>query len=502
MTSIVDLQNVFKGDIVTPEHPEYDQALVRWAANSQRRAAVVAFVRDTEDVSAALAYAKAKGLPIAVRGGGHNPAGAASVEGGLVIDLSRYFAGVRVDAEKKLAYAGGGALWGTVNTETMKHGLATTGGTVSHVDRRWRASGLYCCLEPAASDDLTSTFALVRLTLGGGFGYLAGTHGLTIDNLVQATVVLANGTVLTADSTENADLFWGIRGGGANFGVVTEFVYQLHPQRPTVYAGVLVFPPPTLDALIPIVEKKSSDGLDPKETFMLVASKLPNGMPGLLLLLFWNGSEEEGRAHFKPFFDLRPIMDMSKEMPYEIVNTLLDHENPVGSNYYLKSVSQPRIDVGIAKRVRDAVYELSDKNPGFSISYIFEFWNLSKINSVPNDAMAFQRGVRLSSLANIKYPENTPEQLAIARDVAQTLTGIIASMDDNAPADVNTGYANYNSDAPALVDAINSTDELMSEKKTEALFGTNLAMLQEIKKKYDPDLVFRKWFAIVPTTTV
>src|ERR1700761_2062120 len=126
MSDFTVLQSAFKGDLIPPEHPEYDQALTRWAANSRRRAAIVAFVRDEADVALALKYARLHGLRVAIRGGGHNPAGASSVQDGLVIDLSRHLAATRVDAEKKLAYVGGGALWSGVNSETMKYGLATT----------------------------------------------------------------------------------------------------------------------------------------------------------------------------------------------------------------------------------------------------------------------------------------------------------------------------------------------------------------------------------------
>jgi FAD/FMN-containing dehydrogenase len=135
MSDFSAFKAAFKGDLITPEHPEYEQSLTRWAANSRRRAAIVAFVRNETDVVLALKYAREQGLGVAIRGGGHNPAGASSIDGGLVIDLSRHLAETRVDEEKKLAYIGGGALWGGVNKETMKYGLATTGGTVSHVCR-------------------------------------------------------------------------------------------------------------------------------------------------------------------------------------------------------------------------------------------------------------------------------------------------------------------------------------------------------------------------------
>lgn len=158
-TNLEALQSLnFKGDVLTPGDPGYDQAIARWAKNAARKAAVVAFVKDAEDVSAAIKYAKEAGLRIAIRGGGHNPAGASSSGGGLVIDLSRYLNGARIDPEKKLAYVGGGAIWETVDKAAIKHGLATVGGTVNHVsksrvarretteligtslDRSWRAS--------------------------------------------------------------------------------------------------------------------------------------------------------------------------------------------------------------------------------------------------------------------------------------------------------------------------------------------------------------------------
>lgn len=133
MSNFDSFKASFKGDIVTPSDEDYQQAIKRWAANAERRAKIVAFVKDAEDVAQAIKYARSEGLPLAVRGGGHNAAGASSVENGLVIDLSRYVAAVRVDKENKLGYVGGGAIWETVDKEAIKHGLATVGGTVNHV---------------------------------------------------------------------------------------------------------------------------------------------------------------------------------------------------------------------------------------------------------------------------------------------------------------------------------------------------------------------------------
>lgn len=187
------------------------------------------FPKTNEDVGLAIKFATSNKLKLAIKCGGHNPSGASSAEGGLVIDLIRYFNTTRVDPEKKLAYVGGGALWETVDVAATAHGLSTPGGTVNHT-------------------------GVAGLALAGGYGWLTAEHGLVIDNIVQATVVTANGSVLTASETSHPDLFWGIRGGGSNFGVVTEFVLKLHPQRKTVFAGLVTFHPRHLSKIAEIID--------------------------------------------------------------------------------------------------------------------------------------------------------------------------------------------------------------------------------------------------------
>ncbi|VDB97536.1 unnamed protein product [Peniophora sp. CBMAI 1063] len=474
MSDFATFKTSFKGDIVTPEDSDYEQALTRWAANARRRAAVVAFVRDEEDIALAIKYARSNGLPIAIRGGGHNPAGSSSSEGGLVIDLSRHLASVRVDAEKKLAYADGGALWRTFNNETMKYGLATTGGTVSHT-------------------------GVGGLTLGGGFGVLAGEHGLTIDNLVEAKVVTADGKILTANSDENADLFWGLRGGGSNFGVVSRFVYKLHPQRESVYSGLAIWPASTLEELTAASAARFDKLRDPRAMFMIIVSLSPDPShtPCVIASLFFNGSEAEGREHFKDFLSIGPmIADMTREMPYAAVNTLQDDGVPVGRYYYLKSVYMRAPKSEVAREVADAVYALS-KEHNFKIMFAWEHWNLDKVRAVPADRTAFKRpGMDLSCLVAIDYPEDTPEKLALVRECADKLASIITTAEGDSS--INNGYANYNSDAPTEALDPNSNEGILSDAKTRALFGENHAKLAALKQKYDPDLVFNKWYAIKP----
>ncbi|KAJ3565811.1 hypothetical protein NP233_g7400 [Leucocoprinus birnbaumii] len=275
MTTILDLIKHIKGDVITQDHPDYAKAIARWACGAEKRAVAVVFVKDESDVVETLSYARGHSLPVAIRGGGHNPTGASSVEAGVVIDLSRYLNEVQVDPAKKLVYVGGGALWRAVDKATAEHDLATVGGTTG----------------------------VGGLILGGGFGWLSGEHGLAVDNLVQVTIVSADGTVYTASETENPDLLFGVRGGGCNFGVVTEFVLALYPQRKTVFAGPVIFTGDKLKSLAE-VSKDWYAKAGKKEAIALMTTCDPNGNPVVVCNLFFNGSEEEGRSVYQKFYNI------------------------------------------------------------------------------------------------------------------------------------------------------------------------------------------------------
>jgi FAD/FMN-containing dehydrogenase len=225
MSSLQAFKSTFRGDIVTSSDPSYMYAISRWASNSERQAKYVLFPRNAEAVALAILFATKNKLSIAIRGGGHSVSGSSSVQDGVVIDLSRFLNGVKIDPLQRLAFVGGGAIWETVETAAIKHGLATVAGTVNET-------------------------GVGGLTLGGGWGFLTGEHGLSLDNVKEVTVVTASGSILPASPNYNPDLFWGIRGGGCNFGVVTEFVFTLHPQRNTVFGGALVFQPLKLEKLV------------------------------------------------------------------------------------------------------------------------------------------------------------------------------------------------------------------------------------------------------------
>ncbi|KAJ2912202.1 hypothetical protein MD484_g8212, partial [Candolleomyces efflorescens] len=455
-----------KGDVVTPDSPDYKAALARWATNAERNAKVVVFVKDAQDVGIALKYAKENNLAIAVRGGGHNAAGASSVENGLVIDLSRYINTVRIDADSRLGHVGGGAVWKSVDEEAIKHGLATVGGTVNHT-------------------------GVAGLTLGGGYGWLTNRYGLATDNLRQATVVTADGSILTANEQENSDLFWGIRGGGGNFGVVMEFVFQLYPQRKTVFAGMVVYAPDSLQKIVEVTKAwwpKAGEN----EAMCQVATLDPEGRPVMVLLLFYNGAESEGRANFRQFLDIGPIVDMAKELPFEELNGLQNEQSKPGLGAYFRGVSQKVPDFPSTLKVLLEAGEIA-RTQKFTPSIIYEYFPLHKVNAVPIDATAFRRELTPNILLTFAW-DGGKERTEEARSTAQKLVDILVAGQSGLTKSEKFGYTNYDTEA-AAAEVRNAAG---SEERSKLAFASNYPRLQQIKKKYDPENVFNRWFPIIP----
>ncbi|KAG9089948.1 hypothetical protein FRC07_012221, partial [Ceratobasidium sp. 392] len=300
----------------------------RWAANAENPAALVACPATPEDVVQILAFAQGKApyesqkrLEFVVKSGGYGPSGASSSDGGIVIDLNPKMQNVRIDPNAKLAYVGAGCLWGQVEEAAIEHGLAPVSGVLNQI-------------------------GVGGLTLEGGFGWLCGQHGLTIDNVVQMTVVTAFGEILTASDSENPDLFWALCGGGGKFGLVTEFVYRLHEQRPTLYSSVLVFPPPTVGAVVPELNSWLSQRT-PAENAALIYTIGTTGQPVLVLHLVFNGDPEEGAKKFERFKKLCPVRDISGAIPFVKLNTLQNEHTKGGKFAVVRAGTIPAVSTGL-----------------------------------------------------------------------------------------------------------------------------------------------------------
>ncbi|CAE6494131.1 unnamed protein product [Rhizoctonia solani] len=455
-----------------PGDPGYSNK--RWALNAERNAAAVACPATPEDVVQVLAFAQGiapydsqKRLHIAVKGGGHTPSGASSSDGGLVIDLQPNMHSVRVDPNAKLAYVGGGCLWEEVDEATAPHGLASVAGVVGHT-------------------------GVGGLTLGGGFGWLCSQHGLVIDNLVQATVVTSSGEILTASESVNPDLFWALRGGGGNFGVVTEFVLKLHDQRPDLYASTLVFPPPSLEKFVQEINAWIQDR-EATENIHLAFACGPNGMPVIILEMIFNGDTEIGMKKFERFVGLGPVVNESGTIPYIKLNHMKDAHGMHGTCRSLQGSFVPCIPDGIPFLFVNDAYgawlKCITENPSASQSaVVIELYQPGKWSSVSPNATAF---VHRKPVYNLAYVMTWSDPSFTERATKITLAlhqDIVRSRHAHFPANSvgEGGYTNY----------MDEESRVATKDFANRRFGDNFARLVEIKRQYDPSNVFGRWFAV------
>jgi FAD/FMN-containing dehydrogenase len=322
--SVVDtFKKSLRGALLQPGDEGYEEARKVWNGMTDKRPALIVQCAGVADVINAVNLARDNRLLVAVRGGDHSVAGHSVCEGGIMIDLSQ-MKSVRVDHANRTARAEGGARWRDFDHETQAFGLATTGGT-------------------------NSDTGIGGLTLGGGLGWLAGKYGLTCDNLLSADVVTADGRLVTASSSENADLFWGLRGGSGNFGVVTSFEYQLH-QVSTVLAGMVVHPFARAREVLRFYSDFSSRIPDEVNTICALLST-PEGEKVVAIAVCYNGSIDRGEEVLRPLREFGPpLADHIGPMPYGVLQTMLDASFPRGRQYYWKAhliehISNAAIDV-------------------------------------------------------------------------------------------------------------------------------------------------------------
>ena len=365
----------FRGRLISPDHGDYDVTRALWNGAIDRRPRLIARCSGAADVVAAVRFARDHDLEIAIRGGGHNVAGTALCDDGIVIDLSA-MRGVRVDPAGRRAWVQGGALWGDVDHETQAHGLATTGGIVSHT-------------------------GVAGLTLGGGVGWLMRKYGLTIDNLLAADVVTADGRFLHASADEHSDLFWALRGGGGNFGVVTSFEFRLHPVGPTVFAGPILWDASDGRAVLRFYRDFIADAPDELGTVVRFGAAPP--LPGIPAELHWRpvvmvgtcyaGRIEDGERVLRPLRDCRrPLLDLVGPKAYTGFQSAIDSTVIHGWNYYWKSTYLPELRDDLIEVIADHAFSCSSPR-----SYVAMFQLKGAVSRVNAGATAF--GNRQASYA-------------------------------------------------------------------------------------------------------
>jgi len=434
------------GSVTIPTDPGYDQARTVYNAMIDRRPAAVVQCADAADVAAVVRHAAETGTELAVRGGGHSVPGFGTADGALVADLSR-LSTVTVDPSGRTARAGGGSTWGGFNDATDAHGLATTGGIIS-------------------------TTGVGGLTLGGGIGYLARGYGLSCDNLLSAQVVTADGQTVTASEAEHPDLFWALRGGGGNFGVVTEFTYRVHPVA-EIYGGPMFFELSDGAAVLAYFNEFIKSA--PREyggfPAFQIAPPLPFGSedrvgePFVAVVSCWTGSTREGEKILQGFRDVaNPVAEHVGPMPYPALNSAFDALVPPGLQHYWKAAF-------VGDLSEEAIRTHMGHGPRVPVvnSTVHMYPINGACHDVAADATAFgHRDATYAVVIAGMWPDPADNE-ANTRWVQDYDAAI-------APHSQGGGYVNFA-----------SADD---QPKVAANYGANYRRLQEVKGRYDPANLF------------
>jgi FAD/FMN-containing dehydrogenase len=442
------LAGQFGGVLVGPADATYDELRSCHNGLIDKAPALVACCRGTADVVAAVRFAVGEDLELAVRGGGHNVSGRAVSDGGLVIDMS-LMRGVEVDAVARTARVQGGALWSDVNREAGLHGLAVTGGAVSST-------------------------GVGGFTLGGGLGWLMGLCGLAADNLLEAEVVLASGEVVRAGPDAHEDLFWALRGGGGNFGVVTSFVFALHPVAEVV-GGLVAHPITAAREMLAFYADFTAGAPDDLTAFAgLVHAPDGSGMPLAVVIVCHAGPRERAERELAPLLTWgTPAMVDVGPMPYPVMNTLLDGGFPRGALNYWKSTFVRGVDEGLV----DTMVQRFESCPSPMSGILLEHFHgaVTRVGrtdtAVPHRAPGY----------NLLIPSVWTDPAETDANVAWTR----ATYDAFEPYRAAGRWLNYfgdDEDAGAL----------------DAAYGPNRARLGDVKRRYDPDNVFHLNQNILP----
>ena len=449
--SVDTLRAGMKGTVLTPGDTGYDEARKVWNAEIDRRPAVIAQCTTAEDVAAAVRFGAEQGLEIAVRGGAHSVSGKSVVDDGLMIDLSKMDAAV-VDPQARRVRCGGGALLGPVIAAAQEHGLAYPVGAIGHT-------------------------GVGGLTLGGGMGWLTRKHGLSIDNLMSAEVVLADGSIVRADENKHADLFWALRGGGGNFGVVTEFEFQLHPVGPMVQLAMLFF---TLDQGREFLEavRDISTSLPAETNIIFGGLNAPpepfvpqehHFKPGWMVAIVGFGSEAEQAGVVARMRDaVTPLFEMVTPIPYAALQTMLDEANAWGFYDYEKGCSIPELSDGVIDVLVEA---MPKKASPLSATLVYRLDGA--YCDVAEDATAYS-GTRTPQYGVFTFA--TCPTLDLLEVDRAWVRGMIDALK---PYSLESTYVN----------AVHELDDA----DVRTLYGNaKFDRLMQIKQKYDPNNLFRR----------
>ena len=457
--TIRELENGLAGSVVGPGDPSYETARRVWNHTIDKWPALVVRAASTDDVARTVRFARSEGRPIAVRGGGHSVAGFSTCDDGIVLDLSQ-LNDVALDAQSQRTFAGGGTRWKDFDAATQQHGLATTGG-------------------------LVSSTGIGGLTLGGGFGHLVRKYGLTCDNLLSAEVVTADGTVVHASESQNPELFWALRGGGGNFGVVTRFELDLHPVGPIVLGGPIFYPG---DQAIDVMTGWR-DRLDnmPDELSTLVNLTTAPPAPFIpeewhnrkvaVIVACWAGDPADGEAVVKPLRSLgTPISDLLGPMPYLDLQQFVDPVWEAGAGNFYTSAFLDRLPDEAIRTLAD-FHRSSADLPVLAELHVHHFGGA--VARVPAGSTAFtdrSSPFLFNGAARTSDPADLPHHVAWARTAR------------NAMAAYGSGgmYVNFTSEGADGIRRASYPPEIY-------------ARLQAVKDQYDPFNVFRFNINVTPT---
>ncbi|AXF16284.1 FAD-binding oxidoreductase [Paraburkholderia caledonica] len=446
-SAIEELKTAVRGQLMLPDDAGFDEARSIWNAMIDRRPAMILRCAGVADVRRGVAFARDNGLPLAIRGGGHNIAGSAVCDDGLVLDFS-LMKSVRIDPFAKRAYVEPGATLADFDHEAQAFGLATPLG-------------------------INSTTGVAGLTLGGGFGWLSRRYGMTVDNLISADVVTADGELLHASADSNEDLFWAIRGGGGNFGVVTSFVFALHPVGPMVFGGLVVLPlDQARDALVKY-RAAASDMPDELSVWAVLrlAPPLPflpsdvHGKPVIIFAMCYTGPTANGPSAVAPVKTFgTPVGEHLGEMPYTMWQKAFDPLLAPGSRNYWKSHNLASIDDGLIEALLQSIQNLPSPQCEIFFGQIG-----GQTQRVPVNATAY-------SSRDTQYAMNVHGRWEDPADDDRCISWARAFFDASAPFSLGSVYVNFmtQEEAGRVADA----------------YGPNYERLVAVKSRYDPHNLF------------